>query len=113
MPVGVLGDERPQLPQIIARERAALDPDRFHRPDVLHAGQPSPALNVQTPGAGLQPAALKRRAIAMVSLRDKASSEFETGCCSENRMMDPGAKAKILRPALRLGANLLCTGICG
>ncbi len=37
MPVGMLGDERPQLPQIIARDRAALDAERFHWTDVLHA----------------------------------------------------------------------------
>ncbi len=39
----------------------------------------------------------------MVSLRDEASSEFETALCSENRMIDPGASAKkieIRPPAL-------------
>jgi len=40
MPVGVLRSERSQLRQIIACERAALEADRFHWPEVLR--QPSP-----------------------------------------------------------------------
>ena len=39
MPVGMLRDYRAQLRQIIARERAALEADRFHCPQVLcHPG---------------------------------------------------------------------------
>ena len=40
MPVGVLRSERPQLRQIIACERAALEADRFHWTEVLRDSVP-------------------------------------------------------------------------
>ena len=40
MPAGVLRSERPQLRQIIACERAALEADRFHWPEVLRDPPP-------------------------------------------------------------------------
>src|SRR5208337_2955593 len=53
MPAGVLRDQRAHRRQIIARERAALEADRFHCPQDL----PRPVArvqrkNVQTPGPG-------------------------------------------------------------
>jgi hypothetical protein len=59
MPVGVLRSERPQLRQIIACERAALEADRFHWPKVLR--DPAPGVqpqmsNLHGPAkAGLKP----------------------------------------------------------
>src|SRR5258706_8753754 len=50
MPVGMLRSERPQLRQIIACERAALDADRFHWPQVLR----DPAPRVQPQMSNLQ-----------------------------------------------------------
>jgi hypothetical protein len=45
MPVGVLRSERPQLRQIIACERAALEADRFHWPEVLR--DPAPRVQLE------------------------------------------------------------------
>lgn len=50
MPVGMLRSERPQLRQIIATERAALEADRFHWTEVLR----NPALRVQPEMSNLQ-----------------------------------------------------------
>jgi hypothetical protein len=60
MPVGVLRSERSQLRQIIACERAALEADRFHWPEVLR--EPSP--RVQPEMSKLQAPARGRRSQA-------------------------------------------------
>jgi hypothetical protein len=50
MPVGMLRDQGAHRRQIIARERAALEADRFHWPqESTSSGAVSPAENVQTP----------------------------------------------------------------
>ena len=57
MPIGMLGDQRPQLPQIIACQRAALDLDRFQQVDFLQADP----FRVQQKMSKLQVPAVTRR----------------------------------------------------
>jgi hypothetical protein len=66
MPVGVLRSERSQLRQIIACERAALEADRFHWPEVLR--QPAPRVQPEMSKLQREPVAPKSAILILPEL---------------------------------------------
>src|ERR1041385_300119 len=107
MPVGVLRSERPQLRQIIACERAALEADRFHWPEVLC----DPAPGVQPEMSNLQAQAFGLNFQVRSSTFQVPSSKFEVRSSKFNvpssKFRVPSSKFEVQRSTAVVRLSLL------